>query len=137
MTLIDDAYATLNPYAKLHSEVSNPGGFAMTSTADQENSARDAELAQWQAQQAAQQSQRQGVVNGFMSNMGWRPGSTMFGSNSGPMVAPPPAGWAYTPGKGTGWQTPQHTIQNGPDLQSQNWSYSPDMSTSPFKGNRI
>lgn len=103
----------------------------------EENRLRQQEYDAWKAQQAATQQQHQQQAQGFMANMGWKPQATMFGANPGPMPAAPNAGWAYTPGQGAAWQTPQHTIQAGPDLQSQNWSMKTQAPGTAFQGNRI
>ena len=111
------------------------GGPAVAMDPGEENRLRAQQYADWQAQQAALQEQHKG----FMSSMGVNPRSvsSFVGEHPSAMPAAPPPVWAYQPGKGPSWMTPQHTLQAGPDKQSQNWSYSVSPTGNPFAGNRI
>lgn len=78
--------------------------------------------------------QNHGQGQGFMESMGMTP-QLAAGMHRTAPVAPPPA-WAYQPGQGAVWQTPERTINpDGKDLVSQNWNMT--NSSSPWSGNRI
>lgn len=138
MNIIDTAHSLLTGRLP-GSQVTNPSGQATAMDPAEENRLRDQEYAAWQAQQADHSQQLRGG-QGFMANMGFKPHGELaaFGTTPSAMPAAPPSGWAYQPGKGASWMTPQRTINGGgPSAQSQNWSYSVSPTGNPFTGNRI
>lgn len=75
-----------------------------------------------------------GQGQGFMEGMGMTP--QLAGGMNRMAAPPPPPAWAFQPGQGAVWQTPERTInREGTDPTSKNWKMT--TSSSPWSGNRI